>query len=142
MLHWPYLCLPDQDTNVRKIRVLVANRPLLMRDLVLTAIANQPDVDLVGTAQQESEVQDLVHRTRPDVLILALDRAGAAPELCGFLLGCYPQMKVLGVDPERNVSVLYWAAMDIRSKSVEMSAQGLLGVLRESAQAEPDMAPG
>ena len=125
-----------------KIRVLVANRPLLMRDLVLTAIANQPDVELVGTTQQESEVQELVQRTRPDVLILALDRSGTAPALCGFLLGCYPLMKVLGVDPEQNLSVLYWAAMDIRSKAVEMSAEGLLSVLRESVQAVPDVARG
>lgn len=118
----------------------MANRPLLMRDLVLATIANQPDIDIVGTAQQQSEVSDMVQRTRPDVLILALDRSGAPPELCGFLLGCYPQMKVLGVDPERNISVFYWAVLDIRSKPVEMSAQGMLDALRGSAEGPLDSA--
>jgi hypothetical protein len=39
-------------------------------------------------------------------------------------------MKILAVGSERNSSVFYWAFVDIRSKPVETSEQGMLSVLR------------
>ena len=119
---------------MQKIRVLVANRPRLMRDLVLATIAEQPDIEVVGEAEAESEVTELVERTRPDFLIMSLEDQDTQPALCGFLLGRYPQMKVLAIAAERNSTVFYWAFVDIRSKSVETSEQGILGVLRHSVE--------
>ena len=115
---------------MQKIRVLVANRPRLMRDLVLATIADQPDIEVVGEAEAESEVTELVERTRPDFLIISLEDQHNRPALCGFLLGRYPQMKVLAIAAERDSTVFYWAFLDIRSKTVENSEQGILGALR------------
>jgi chemotaxis response regulator CheB len=36
---------------VNKIRVLVANRPRLMRELVLAMIADQPDIEEIGVVE-------------------------------------------------------------------------------------------
>jgi DNA-binding NarL/FixJ family response regulator len=125
-----------RETAVRKIRVLVANRPRLMRDLVLATIANQPDIEVVGEAQNESEITELVDTVRPDIVIIALDQTEGRPELCGFLLGRYPRMKVLAVAPQENSSILYTAFVDIRAKRVENSEQGLLNSLRNPDTAE------
>ena len=38
------------------IRVLVANRPRLMRDLVLATIAEQPDIEVLGTVDEDSKL--------------------------------------------------------------------------------------
>ena len=121
---------------VRKIRVLVANRPRLMRELVLATIADQPDIEVVGETQNESEIAELVDTTRPDFLIIALDQTEVRPELCGFLLGRYPGMKVLAVAPQENNSILYSAFVDIRAKRIENSEQGLLNSLRNPEVAE------
>ena len=121
---------------MQKIRVLVANRPRLMGDLVAATIADQPDIEVVGETQDESEVTELVDRTRPDIVIIALDQPEARPGLCGFLLGRYPWMRILAVAPDRNNSVLYWAFVDVRSKRVETSEQGLLSSLRNPELAE------
>jgi DNA-binding NarL/FixJ family response regulator len=115
---------------VPKLRVLVANRPRLMRDLVLATIRDQPDIEIVGETEDEAEITELVERMRPDYLILGLEGPEARPGLCGFLLGRYPQMKILAVGSERNSSIFYWAFVDIRSKPVETSEQGMLSVLR------------
>jgi chemotaxis response regulator CheB len=120
---------------VRKVRVLVANRPRLMRELVLATIAEQPDIEVVGETNYESEVTELVERTRPDVLIIGLEDREERPGLCGFLLGRYPDMKVLAVAAERNSSIFYWAFVDIRSKPVETSEQGILAALRNKSEA-------
>jgi len=119
---------------VQKIRVLVANRPRLMRDLVLATIGEQPDIEVVGETKDEAEITELVERLRPDYLIVALDEPEIRPGLCGFLLGRYPQMKILAVAPERNSSIFYWAFVDIRTKRVETSELGILNVLRSKAE--------
>ncbi len=115
---------------MQKVRVLVANRPRLMKDLVLATIGDQPDIEIVGQAQDREEIIELVERTRPDYLIIALEESETRPGLNGFLLGRYPNMKILALAAERNSGIFYWAFVDIRSRRVESSEQGILNVLR------------
>lgn len=117
-----------------KVRVLVANRPRLMKDLVLATVADQPDIEVVGVTENEAEITELVERTRPDYLIIALDESEVRPGLSGFLLGRYPQMKILAVAPEQNRSLFYWAFVDIRSHPIETSEQGILSLLRNKPE--------
>jgi chemotaxis response regulator CheB len=110
--------------------VLVANRPRLMREMVLATIADEPDIEVVGETESESQITELVERLRPDFLIIGLQEPEVRPGLCGFLLGRYPQMKILAVSAQQHQSVFYWAFVDIRSRTVETSEQGLLSTLR------------
>lgn len=105
-----------------------------MRDLVLATISDQPDIEIVGETQDEAEVTDLVERTRPDFLIMALESPEIRPGLSGFLLGRYPAMKVLTLATNRNRGVLYSAFVDIRSMDVESSEQGILNLLRNKPE--------
>ena len=105
-----------------------------MRDLVLGTIRDQTDIEVVGETDDEAEITELVERTRPDYLIVGFDEPEARPALCGFLLGRYPQMKILAVGAEHNRSIFYWAIVDIRSKAVETSEQGMLSVLRSGRE--------
>jgi DNA-binding NarL/FixJ family response regulator len=56
---------------VKRVRVLVANHPRLMRELVMATIADQPDIEVVGEVQNESDLADIVEQVQPDVLIIA-----------------------------------------------------------------------
>jgi DNA-binding NarL/FixJ family response regulator len=118
---------------VAKLRVLVANQPRLMRELVLATIEDQPDFEIVGETQNESEITEMVERMRPDYLIVGREESDVRPGLCGFLLGRYPQMKILAVGPD-NGSVFYWAFVDIRSRAVETSEEGMLSALRGKSE--------
>ncbi|HXW90874.1 MAG TPA: hypothetical protein VEK33_10040 [Terriglobales bacterium] len=115
---------------MQKVRVVVANRPRLMKDLVLATIGDQPDIEIVGQAQDQEEIIELVERTRPDYLIIALEEPETRPGLNGFLLGRYPNMKILALAAEQNSGIFYWAFIDIRSRRVESSEEGILSVLR------------
>jgi D-glycero-alpha-D-manno-heptose-7-phosphate kinase len=44
-----------------------------MRELVMATIADQPDIEMVGEVQNESDLADLVEQVQPDVLIIAMD---------------------------------------------------------------------
>jgi DNA-binding NarL/FixJ family response regulator len=111
-----------------KIRVLVANRPRLMRDLVLATIADQPDIEVLGELEDDSKIAQAVADLQPDIVIIALDRADERPAICDYLLIHYPRVKVLAVAPEDDSSVFYWS--DILSAAVESSVEGILGVIR------------
>ncbi len=115
---------------MKRIRVLIANQPRLMRELMMTTIADQDDIELVGEVGKQQGLADAVAQTRPDVLILAMDERGKYRAQCGFLLGRYPEMKILALGPAQNRAQLFWAIVDIRSKALESSEEGILGAMR------------
>ena len=118
----------------QSIRVVVANRPRLMRELVLETIIEQPDIEIVAEIQNEEEIASVVEGTHPDFLIITLDESSRRPQLCDILLRRYPEMKILALAPERNSSIFYWASFDIHSSPIEASEAGVLGALRNKAQ--------
>src|SRR2546430_17265873 len=65
----------------KAIRVLVANRPRLMRELILTTFADQPDIEIAGEVGDESEISESVKRTLPNFVVIALDQPGKRPAI-------------------------------------------------------------
>jgi hypothetical protein len=78
---------------VKPVRVLVANHPRLMRELVMATIADQPEIELVGEGWNESDLADIVEQVQPDVLIIAMNVTEKRLGQCGFLLGRHPEMR-------------------------------------------------
>lgn len=113
----------------KQVRVLLANGPRLMRELVRAVLAEQSDIDVIGEIEDNSELPAAIEHARPDVLILGLDDSVTAH--CGFLIGQYPRMKILALAPEQNRGTLYWAMLEFRTNTVESSEAGLLSALRE-----------
>jgi AmiR/NasT family two-component response regulator len=116
---------------LKRVRVLVANRPRLMREMVMATIADQPDIEIVGEVVKEDDLNEIVEQTLPDVLILTLEEPEKPLGQCGFLLGRYPRMRILALAPEQNRGVYFWAMVDIRNKPVESSEAGVLSAIRE-----------
>ncbi|MFY9753085.1 MAG: hypothetical protein WBS18_00070 [Candidatus Acidiferrales bacterium] len=119
---------------MKPVRVLVANRPRLMRELVVATISDQPDIDIVGEIQQESEIVGAVERTQPDFLIVALEKSDRLPDYCEAILRHYPQVRVIAIAPDRNSSMFYWASLRIQSNQIEASEDGVLRALRVPAE--------
>ena len=114
----------------KPIRVLVANRPRLMRELILTTFADQPDIEIVGEVSEESEISESIKRTLPDFVVIALDHPGRRPAICDELLREYPEVRVIAVAPEKNFVVYYWASLNIHSNDIEASEEGILSAMR------------
>lgn len=114
----------------KSIRVLVANHPRLMRETILTAFAEQPDIEIVGEVEDESEISESVKRTLPNFVVIALDHPGTRPPICDLLLHEHPEVRVIAVAPAKNYVVYYWASLDIHSSNIEASEEGVLGALR------------
>jgi DNA-binding NarL/FixJ family response regulator len=105
---------------MKPIRVQVANRPRLMRELMVATISEQPDIETVGEVQ-DAELVSAVEKTRPDFLIVALEKFNRLPQVCHSILHTYPQMKVIAVSSDRNSSMFYWASLKVQSNEIEAS---------------------
>jgi DNA-binding NarL/FixJ family response regulator len=102
-----------------------------MRDAVLAAISEQPDIEVSGELEDESEIAQAVADSQPDFVIIALDKLGERPPICDYLLLHYPLVKVLAVAPKENSTIFFWS--ELRSKAIESSEEGILSVIRGKA---------
>jgi chemotaxis response regulator CheB len=116
----------------KAIRVLVANRPRLMRETILSTFADQPDIEIVGEVVDDSEIIESVKKTLPNFVVIALDRPGERPRVCDDLLREHPEVRVIAVAPAKNYIVYYWASLDIHSSNIEASEEGMLNALRST----------
>jgi len=117
----------------RSVRVLVANRPKLMRELIVSTLMDEPGVEIVGEVADEAEIAEQVREVAPDLLVIALDQPSKRPRLCDELLRDHPALRIIAVASQENCSVFYWASFDIHSSEIEASEQGILNAVRNIA---------
>jgi len=120
----------------RPIRILVANRPKLMRELILATLSDEPGIEIVGEVSDEAEIRQRVRQTSPDLLVIALDEPAKRPDICDTLLRDQPELRIIAVASQQNCSVFYWASFDIHSSQIESSEQGILNAVRNITPAD------
>jgi DNA-binding NarL/FixJ family response regulator len=120
----------------RQIRVLVANRPKLMREIIIETFADQPDIEIVGEVAEDGDILGQVDETQPDFLFIALDDPDKRPAVCDAILRLHPKVRIIAVAANSNRTVKYWASFNIHRAVIEASEEAILGVIRGSATRE------
>jgi chemotaxis response regulator CheB len=115
------------------VRVLVANRPRLFRELVVSTLSRDAGIEIVGEAADERELLSLVAQTKPDVALIALDESRRRPPLCDELLRKFPGLRIIAVAPNTNIGISYWASLEIHSTTMGTSKDVLLKLMRDNA---------
>jgi len=110
-------------------RILVANRPKLMRDVVLAALANQPGIEVVGEVSDEADILKQLHATLPDLLVIGLDESERRPAICDLVLREHPNLRIIAVASREDRTLCFWASFDIHCADIESSAAGILGAV-------------
>jgi DNA-binding NarL/FixJ family response regulator len=116
------------------IRVLVANRPKLMRETLLATLSEQPWIEIVGEVSTDAQIPGRVNESLPDLLVITVDEPGKRPTLCDSLLRQHPDLQIIAVAPHQNYTVCYRASLDIRSDDIEASEEGFLNAVRRVAE--------
>ena len=119
---------------VKTFRVLVANKPKLMRELLLETLAEQSWIEIVGEVADESDISAQVQKTSPDLLVVTAEEPGRRPAICDTLLHDYPELRIIAVAPHENYTVCYWASLNIHSGDIESSEEGLITAVRSMAE--------
>ena len=100
---------------VKRFRVLMANQPKLMRQLLLEMLKEESWIEIVGEATQESEIRELVQKTAADLVVVTADRSGRRLAVCDELLS-----EFLALSRSHRTKIMPFA---IGSRSIFMSTK-------------------
>ena len=115
-------------------RILVANRPKLMREVILAALAEHPGIEIVGEVSDEAEILEHVRDKRPDLLVIALDDTEQRPPICDRILREHPDLRIIAVASRKDRTLYFWASFDIHCADIEPSTSGILGAVHNTAE--------
>jgi hypothetical protein len=90
---------------VDKIRVLLANHPMMVPDALRQLIAQQEDMVLVGDCRGPMRILRETGRVKADTVILVQEGL-EEPSLCSQLLAVYPDLTILTMTAD-----LAWVSM-------------------------------
>jgi AmiR/NasT family two-component response regulator len=121
----------------KAVRILVANRPRLIRELLLATLGDQNWVEVVGEVSEAAEIPSHVVRTAPDLIVIDAEEPLKRPRICDVLLHDHPGLRIIAVAPQRNYGACYWASVDIHCADVEASEEGILAAVRNLTQNNP-----
>ncbi len=120
---------------VKTFRVLMANQPKLMRELLVEMLEEESWIQIVGEVTHDSEIRDLVLKTSPDLLVVTAEKPGKRPVICDELFREFPSLRIIAVAAQESYSVCYWASLDIHADDIEPSEQGFLSAVKNVAEA-------
>lgn len=118
----------------RATRILVANSPKLMRDVILAALADQPGIEIVGEVSDEEKIAQEVQATLPDLLVIALDQSERRPAICDRILREHPELRIIAVASREDRTLYFWASFDIHCADIESSTAGILEAVHYTAE--------
>lgn len=81
---------------MKKIKILLANRPRMLREVVREMIEAQPDMEVVREVLDPVDLLVAVGDTQADAVILDLEDS-EEPGLTSHLLAEYPDLTILGL---------------------------------------------
>ena len=84
---------------MNKIRVLLANHPMMIPDAIRQLVVEQEDMELVGDLRGPMKILQETGSTKADAVILAHEGTDE-PGLCSQLLAVYPDLTILSVTPD------------------------------------------
>jgi DNA-binding NarL/FixJ family response regulator len=117
---------------VNKIRVLLANHPLMIPEAIRQLVAEQEDMELVGDCRGPMKILQEVGRTKADAVILAQEGADG-PGLCSQLLAVYPDLTILEVAPDLKGA--FTQQLCARRESIEkVNARNIVEALCEAVR--------
>lgn len=82
-----------------KIRVLLANHPVMVPDAIRRLVEEQEDMELVGDCRGPMKILQETGRVKADAVILTQE-GEEEPGLCSQLLSVYPDLTILSVIPD------------------------------------------
>ena len=94
-------------------------------------LMNEPDMEIVGEADNTIDILLKVGTTHADVVAIDLPPTGEDPGLCSHLLSEYPQVKIIAISEEGDTAVTYESGV-VRKYLPDMSLENLTDLIRWS----------
>jgi len=116
---------------VDTVKVLLANRPRMLRELLRDLIQRQADMEVVGEMLDPVELLLAVGETHADVVVVGLPDSDDEPGICSHLLAEYPHLLILALSPERDRAFLYRLGI-CKEQLSKASDEEILAAIRQA----------
>lgn len=113
------------------MRILIAELPRLVRDVVRDAIGAEADMQIVDEGVETGALVERVGHERPDVVVV-MAASSTPPPVCAELLGRYPGTAVVALEDGGHRASVY-ALRPTRSRVAELSRTRLVRAIRRAA---------
>ena len=123
---------------MKKIKIVLANRPRMMREVIKEMIEAQPDMEVVGEVLNPVDLLVAVRETAADAVILGLEDS-EEPGVCSHLLAEYPGVTILALAPDRRTAVIRPGRRMILKPSDARILSALSRVLRAPSGPEEEI---
>lgn len=123
-----------------RIRVLLAQMPPMLQDIVKDAVTHEPDVEVVGALAVREQFLPVLERVGVDVLVVAAPQADDA-EIPERVWEKWPHIKVLMIATGGRSAVLH-ALRPHRILLGDVSPQRLIEAIRDDPTVCGDSAEG
>lgn len=115
-----------------KIRVLLANHPMMVPEAIRQLVEAQEDMELVGDCRGPMKILQEVGRTKADAVILAQEDTGELG-LCSQLLAVYPDLTIISVVPGTRTAFTQQLCSH-RKASTSSDSGAIIQLIRETVQ--------
>jgi DNA-binding NarL/FixJ family response regulator len=115
---------------LQKIRIVLANYPRMMRELVREIIERQPDMEIVGEIVDPLHVLLATRETRVEAVIVAL-RNSEDSGLISHLLSECPNLTILGLSSQGDDAFIVQMCPQ-RTEIINPSVANILSALRQA----------
>ena len=114
---------------MQAIRVLIAEMPHLLRDILEEIIARQADIDVVGVVETVDDLRREIHSNRADVVLCRLD-GSELPTVYQELFDVHPRLRLLAIDAGDRNGCVY----ELRPERTRLDVwpQGLVDAIRST----------
>lgn len=100
--------MSDRSRKVREVndnlnqqhRILLANRPGLLREIFRHAFQRYPDVEIVGEINNSEEISNKIRESRVDWVLVPLHMDGTYPDYVNMILKKYPAVGILAISAD------------------------------------------
>ena len=120
------------EGDLDKIRVLLANHPVMVPDVIRRLMAEQDDMELVADCRGPMKILQEVGRAKADAVIFAQE-SSEEPGLCSQLLAVYPDLTIVGVTPDMGTTFTQQLCSHRRNMTnTEDKDRNIMQVIRET----------
>jgi DNA-binding NarL/FixJ family response regulator len=121
---------------LRRTRILLADLPWLLREIVTEALEAQSDMEVVGSVAGSESLARTIEQSQAEVIVIGHDR----PEDAAGLLGRRPPLAVIAVTGDAKESE-YYELRPHRVRLGEISPSELVETIRQATRCWSGTAP-
>jgi len=85
----------EVNPNLDQQRIILANRPRLLREIIKRAFQRYPDMRIVGELSESINLLQCIEQLRAHWIVISLSPNGKFPEFVDLLMHDYPNIGVL-----------------------------------------------